>query len=105
MDETLEKEFQDSEEEWAEIERLKAIREKKDKRIISIFCANNDEVDMLRILNLLEKYPGMPSHDKEIVYEFKKNYPKELTVKLIHSFLDVMDIYSRYLESGGGTND
>lgn len=105
MDETLEKEFQDSEEEWAEIEKLKAIREKKDKKIISKFCANNDQADMLKILSLLEKYPGMPSHDKDVVFEFKKKYPNELTVQLIHSLLDVMDIYSQYLESGGNTND
>ena len=101
MDENLEKQFQESEKEWAEIEKLKSIREKKDKRIISIFCAQNDQADIIRILGLLEKYPGMPQHDKDIVYEFKKKYPNELTVKLIHSLLDVMDIYNQYLESGG----
>lgn len=105
MDEALEQQFQDSEKEWAEIERLKAIREKKDRRIISIFCAQNDPADMINILSLLEKYSGMPQHDKEIVYDFKRKYPNDLTVKIIHSFLDVMDIYSQYLESGGNIND
>ena len=47
----------------------------------------------------------MPKHDKEVVEEFKKNYPEELNIKLIHSFLDVKDIYSQYLESGGDDDE
>lgn len=105
MDENLEKQFQESESDWAEIEKLKAEREKKDKKIISQFCASNKQADMVRILELLEKYNGMPSHDTEIVNEFRKCYPKNLSVKLIHNFLDVKDIYSQYLESGGDDND
>ena len=105
MDENLEKQFQESESEWAEIERLKAEREKKDKRIISQFCALNRQADMLQILELLEKHNGMPRHDKEIVNEFRKCYPEELNIKLIHSFLDVKDIYSLYLESGGDDDE
>ncbi|MEY8265146.1 hypothetical protein AALA79_02015 [Lachnospiraceae bacterium 64-25] len=105
MDENLEREFQESESDWAEIEKLKAEREKKDKRIISQFCASNKQADMVRILELLVKHNGMPGHDKEIVSEFKRCYPEELNVKLIHSFLDVKDIYSTYLESGGDDNE
>ncbi|MBD5395897.1 MAG: hypothetical protein HDR71_16920 [Lachnospiraceae bacterium] len=101
MDENLEKQFQESEAEWAEIEEKKAIREKKDKRIISMFCASNNQADMVQILNLLEKHNGMPDHDKEVIVSFKECYPGSLTVKLLHSFLDVKDIYSQYLESGG----
>lgn len=105
MDENLEKKFQESESEWAEIDRLITEREKKDKRIISQFCATNKQADMVRILKLLEKHNGMPKHDKEVVEEFKKNYPEELNIKLIHSFLDVKDIYSQYLESGGDDDE
>lgn len=105
MDEKLERQFQESEFEWAEIERLKAERKKKDNKIISQFCAANKQADMVRILELLEKHNGMPKHDKEIVYEFKKCYPEGLNVKLIHSFLDVKDIYSMYLEAGGDDNE
>ena len=101
MDENLEKKFQESELEWAEIEKLKAEREKKDRRIISEFCASNKQADMVQILELLEKYNGMPKHDKDIVSEFENKYPEQLNVKLIHSFLDVKDIYNQYLESGG----
>lgn len=100
MDEHLEKQFQDSENEWAEIERLTAIRTKKDKRIISQYCAQNNEADIIHTLELLEKYSGMPSHDKEILDQFKENYPKALTVKLIYSFEDMRDIYQDYLEFG-----
>lgn len=105
MDENLEKQLQESESDWAEIEKHVAEREKKDKRIISQFCASNKQADMVRILDLLEKHNGMPNHDKEIVIEFKKCYPKELNTKLIHSFLDVRDIYSIYLESGGDDSE
>ena len=105
MDEKLEMQFQESEADWAEIEKLTAEREKKDKRIISEFCASNKQADMVRILDLLEKYNGMAEHDKKIVNEFRKCYPKDLSVKIIHNFLDVKDIYSRYLESGGDDNE
>lgn len=105
MDKKLEKEFQESEEEWAKIEQLKAEREKKDRKLISKFCASYESADMVNIIALLEKHQGMPKHDIEIVTEFKSNYPSTLSVKLIHSFLDVKDIYSRYLESGGNADD
>ncbi len=105
MDENLERQFQESEADWAEIEKAKAEREKKDRKIISKFCAENTQADMFQVLELLEKYNGMPQHDKDIVDEFRKCYPSNLTVKLIHSFLDVTDIYSRYLESGGNENE
>ena len=75
MDENLEKEFHESESEWAEIEKNKAIRIQKDNRIISRYCAANREADIIHILQLLEKYKGMPNHDEEIVQAFKENYP------------------------------
>lgn len=105
MDKELEKEFQESEEEWAKIEQQKAEREKKDRKLISRFCASYEHADMVNIITLLEKYQGMPKHDKEIVTEFKSNYPSTLNVKQIHNFLDVKDIYSKYLESGGNADD
>ena len=100
MNENLEKQFQESESEWAEIEKSTAIRKQKDKRIISQYCAVDNEADIIHTLELLEKYRGMPEHDQEILSEFKKNYPKTLTVKVIHNFEDVRDIYQRYLEFG-----
>lgn len=101
MEETLEKKLQESEAEWAKLERLIAEREKKDKRIISEYCANNNSADIYNILELLEKYDGMPEYDKETVSEFKDNYPIKLTVNLIHRYEDLKDIYNEYLESGG----
>lgn len=101
MDESLGKKLQDSEVEWARIQRQIAEREKKDRRIISEYCAKNDIADIYHILELLEKYDGMPDYDKETVVEFRGNYPKKLTVDLIHRYEDLKDIYNNYLESGG----
>lgn len=101
MDENLEKRMQESESDWADIEKRTAERIKKDKRIISDFCASNKRADMFQILELLEKHGGLPEHDDEIVKKFRESYPQQLTVKLIHDFLDVTDIYSQYLEFGG----
>ena len=100
MDENLEKDFQESESEWAEIEKKTAIRIQKDKRIISRYCAANKEADIFHTLQLLEKYKGMADHDEKIVNEFKNNYPKNLTVQMIHNFEDVKEIYREYLEYG-----
>lgn len=100
MDENLEKQFQESENEWAVIEKSIAIRKQKDKRIISAYCAKNKDADIYHILQLLAKYHGMPSHDEEMLKEFKENYPKTLTVQMIHNFEDIKDIYQEYLESG-----
>lgn len=105
MDGSLEQKLQESEEEWAEIEKQKAQREKKDRKIISQYCAGYNRADMVQILELLEKHGGMPKHDKDIISEFKNNYPETLTTKLIHNFEDVKDIYSEYLESGGENDD
>lgn len=100
MNEDLEKQFQESEKEWAEIEKNKTIRMQKDRRIISNYCASNKDADIYHILQLLEKYSGMPTYDEEMINEFKENYPKTLTVKMIHNFEDIKDIYHEYLESG-----
>lgn len=106
MDENLERLFQESESDWAEIQRLTDERAKKDKKIISIYCAKNKRADIIRILELLEKYNGLeqfnglPKHDKDIVDEFKTNFPDSLTVKMIHNFEDTRDIYREYLEYG-----
>ncbi|MCR2050649.1 hypothetical protein NSB25_25790 [Acetatifactor muris] len=105
MDDNITKGLQDSLSEWSKIDKLIADRENKDKRIISTFCAANDPADMKQILDLLEKHNGMPKHDKDVVYEFKDKYPSNLNTKLISNFLDVKDIYSQYLESGGKNND
>lgn len=105
MDDNIAKGLQESLSEWSTIDKLIAERESKDKRIISTFCAANDPADMMQILDLLEKHKGMPKHDKDIVYEFRDKYPFDLNTKLISNFLDVKDIYSQYLESGGGNND
>ncbi len=105
MDETLERKLQESEAVWAEIEKMTAEREKKDKRIISEYCASNNSADIYNILELLEKYDGMPEYDQETVTQFKANYPKLLTVNLIHRYEDLKDIYNEYLELGGQTND
>ena len=105
MDENLERKLQESESEWANIEKQRAEREKKDRKIISEFCANNKKADIFQILLLLEKYDGMPDHDKDVVMEFKNNYPGNINTKQLYNFLDVKDIYSKYLESGGNINE
>ena len=100
MNDYLEQLCQESEFDWAEIQRMTDERNKKDKRIISEYCAKNKNADIIRILELLEKYDGLPSHDRDIVNEFKNSYPDSLTVKMIHSFEDTRDIYREYLEYG-----
>lgn len=104
MDDVLEKQVQESEEEWAEIEKTIKIREQKDKDIISHFCANN-YADIARTLELLKKHKGMPKHDQERVNTFDKHYPDNITLKDILGYLDVKDIYRQFLESGGENND
>lgn len=105
MNTDFEEMFQESELEWAELNKLIAKREKKDRKIISQFCAANNSADMLHIIELLEKYGNLPQYDCDIVSEFKEKYPKDLTVQLIHAFTDLTDIYSSILESGGEAND
>ena len=112
MDKDLIDQFQDSEVEWADIQRLRyELEEKerkrtlKDQNIISRYCGKNDYADITTTLELLLKYPGLAKHDQETVEKFKECYPKKLTVGMIHEYEDVVDIYSEYLESGGEYND
>lgn len=105
MNEKYHELINESEEEWAEIQKNTATRKKKDERIISMFCAENPASDINRTLELLEQYEGMPDHDKKIIKKFKDEYPKELSLSSILGFLDTTDIYHKYLESGGGAND
>lgn len=101
MDENLENDMQESLSEWATIEKTISERQKKDRIIISKYCATHKDVDIINILNLFDKYNGLPSHDDEIIKDFKSKYPKDLTVKSIKAFEDVKIIYSDFLESGG----
>ncbi len=103
--EEYERLFQESEEEWAEINKRKIIRQKKDERIISSYCAENIEEDILNTVELLLKYRGMAGHDKETVEEFKKMYPDKLNVPLLRKYMDLLDIFEKYLESGGEKNE
>lgn len=105
MDKELQEMIQESQEEWADIEKTKSIRKKKDLRIVSTFCALNNEADIIRTLELLDKHKGLPKHDKENMDTFKTNYPKELTVDDVANYLDFTDIYRRYLESGGEADE
>lgn len=105
MTDELQKSLQESVDEWGNIEKSKAIQEKKDKKIISKYCAENDPADIYRTLKLLNKYEGLPQHDKIIVESFEAKYPNKLTTKIILDFEDVKDIYSKYLESGGNDNE
>lgn len=105
MDRELDELMQESEFEWSEIQKQIAIREMKDRRIISKFCANNKHGDIIRSIELLEKNEGLPGHDKEVLGNFKQEYPDNLKVRTLHDFLDIQDIYSSYLESGGNEND
>lgn len=105
MENNLEQMMQESESEWADIEKKIAFREKLDKKIISIYCSQNKEADIIHIVELLEKYNGMPLHDKEIIASFKNEYPENLKVRTIHDFLDIQDIYKAYLESGGEADE
>lgn len=105
MNRDLEELMQNSLDEWADIEERIARREKQDKKIISIYCSQNDRADVIHTIELLEKYNGMPQHDTDIINNFKEQYPKNLKVQTIHDFLDVQDIYSAYLESGGNADD
>lgn len=98
---SFEDEIQQSLSEWAEIEKKQELRQKKDERLISQFCADNSHADVIRTLNLLEKYKGMPKHDCERVISFKNNYPDNITVQDIAGYQDVTDLYARYLELGG----
>lgn len=97
--------MQESESEWADIEKKIAIREKQDRKIISIYCSQNKKADIIHTIELLEKYNGMPRHDQDIIANFKNEYPENLKIKTLHAFLDVKDIYEEYLESGGETYD
>ncbi len=105
MDKEFENELLDSLDEWSDIERLIEERTKKDKKIISKFCANNDSADIFHILELLEKHKGLPEHDRETVKMMKLKYPKELDCRLLNDYLDMTEIYNKYLESGGGCDD
>lgn len=105
MDKEFENELLESLGEWSDIEKHTEERMRKDKRIISRFCANNDAADIFHILKLLEKYDGLAEHDRETVEMMKLKYPKELDSKLLYDYLDMTDIYSKYLESGGECDD
>ena len=108
MDKDLVDQFQESEMEWAEIQELqcqleakKGKRTLKDQKIISQYCGKNVYADIITTLELLLKYPGLAKHDQETVKKFKECYPNELTVELIHKYEDILDIYNKFLESGG----
>lgn len=105
MDGKLEQELQESAEEWANIKKMEAERVKKDNKIISMFCAENHPADIYTTIQLLLKYNGMPTHDKETVEEFNKKYPGDLNIDLLHRYLDLKDIYHEYLELGGECDD
>lgn len=105
MSDDLLDQLQESEREWAEIEKTTALRSEKDKKIISRFCAENDYADIKRTLDLLKKHQGLPQHDRDVVKSFESAYPDKLTVLGIHQFIDVRDIYGCYLESGGESDD
>lgn len=97
--------LQESVDKWGEIEESMAMQEKKDQKIISKYCADNDPSDIFSTLNLLNKHKGLPLHDKDTVKNFESKYPDKLTTKLILEFEDVKDIYRKYLESGGSDNE
>lgn len=105
MEQAFEERLQESLTQWSEIDQITLERQRKDKRLISEFCAMNNKADIIRILTLLIKYGGLPEHDREVVETFERNYPKSLTTKMIAEFNDVRDIYSEYLESGGIDNE
>lgn len=105
MTKDLLEKLKESLQERADIERQLAERDKKDKKVISMYCAENAPADIYRTLKLLEKYNGLPEHDKYVVDNFNATYPKKLTVQLILEFEDVKDIYRRYLESGGNDDE
>ena len=105
MDDNLKQLMQESLDEWADIEKRQAEREKKDKKIISLYCSQNRQADIFQIIKLLMKFKGMAGHDKETVEEFKAKYPDQLNVKLLNDFLDVKDLYKEYLESGGENDE
>lgn len=101
----IKSELADSLAEWAKIEQQQAEREDKDKKIISAYLAQNNGADILRTLELLKKYEYMPDHDIEVIKEFEEHFPKKLTTPILSRYLDVADIYSQYLESGGKNDD
>lgn len=105
MTSDLHTELQSSLEEREKIEEALAIRDKKDRKLISAYCAENDPADIYRILDLLIKFNGLPDYDRETVESFKNGYPGKLSVKLILAFEDIMDIYSKFLESGGNDDE
>lgn len=105
MDKLFEKELNDSLDEWVNIDKAIAEREKKDRKIISRYCAENKRADIFGIVELLLKYDGMPQKDIDVVKTFKANYPDNLNTKLLVAFLDVKDIYRNILESGGEYDD
>lgn len=105
MNDEIKKALEESIDDWAALDKSKAEREKKDRKIISIFCSKNTKGDMNKIIELLECFDGMAGPDKEIVNDFKTNYPDKLNTKLLYDFLDLKDIYAEYLESGGEYND
>lgn len=105
MDDKLKQLLQESFDEWADIQKRQAEREKKDKKIISLYCSQNSQADILQIIKLLLKFKGMAGHDKETVENFKEKYPDKLSVELLSDFLDVKDLYKEYLESGGENDE
>lgn len=102
---SFEQQISESLDEWADIQKKMAEREKKDKKIISRFCANNTAADIGHILELLLKYDGMSGDDKKSIEEFKSSYPNKLTIPMLGDFLDIKDIYKEFLESGGENDD
>lgn len=105
MEDKLKEMLQGSLEAWANIDRSRAEQEKKDRKIISMYCAKNQPADIFRTIELLEKFNGLPEYDEQVIKKFKENYPKKITTKLLFDFLDVKDIYREFLESGGKNND
>ena len=105
MDEKLKNDLNKSLEEWADIEKRRALQEKKDRQIISIYCAKNDISDVYRTIELLKKHRGMPSYAKETVITFEENYPNSLTAQIICDYEDTKDIYKDYLEKGGDEDE
>ena len=105
MGEDIKSELADSLAEWAKIEQQQAEREEKDKKIISAYIAQNDGADIVRTLELLKKHRYLPNHDIEVIKEFEEHFPQKLTAPILARYLDVTDIYSKYLESGGENDD
>lgn len=106
MNEEFCKELQDSLKEHAEIQERLDIRNKKDQKLISMFCAQNEEADVINTVMLLEKYNGLPEHDRQKIKEIKALYPAgKMTVRHIVDFIEIQNIYAPILESGGNVDD